>query len=156
MANAPKNVKKVNNVYKRGKLSKKTRFSSKNVNWKLIIALGCILLSFIFAVVLGKKVFLAVQSEATVLDTVAVSTDQSPLVRVVLKIVLKALKAQHHVDSRNDKARDGTAKGHDADLGRIGAKGIFDDLVSARQSAEYSRVHLLSLSVIGYRFPKLL
>ena len=62
MANAPKNVKKVNNVYKRGKLSKKTRFSQKNVNWKLIIALCCILLSFIFAVVLGNILSLKVEN----------------------------------------------------------------------------------------------
>jgi hypothetical protein len=62
MANAPKNVKKPNSVYKRGKLSKKTRFSAKNVNWKLIIALGCILLSFIFAVVLGNILSLKVEN----------------------------------------------------------------------------------------------
>ena len=46
--------KKQNNVYKQGKLSKSMRFTSKSINWTLIIVIICVLASFIFAVVLGN------------------------------------------------------------------------------------------------------
>ena len=56
MATAPRkpSVKSSNNLYKKGKLSKDTRFSSKKVNFTPIIVLACVLATFIFAMIFGN------------------------------------------------------------------------------------------------------
>ena len=60
MANAPrkkgnKQVAKPNdNLYKKGKLSKRARFSTKKIKWTPIIVLVCVILTFIFAMIFGN------------------------------------------------------------------------------------------------------
>lgn len=60
MANIPrkttaKPTAKVNkNLYKKGKLSKRARFSSRKIKWTPIIILICVLITFIFAMILGN------------------------------------------------------------------------------------------------------
>lgn len=60
MANAPRKtggkptVKPKDNLYKKGKLSKRARFSTKKIKWTPIIVLACVLLTFIFAMILGN------------------------------------------------------------------------------------------------------
>ena len=52
MANAPHNIS--NNSYKKGKLSKNARFSPKRINWIPIIIAVCLVVTFIFAMILGN------------------------------------------------------------------------------------------------------
>lgn len=52
MANVPK--KTSNNIYKKGKLSKNARFSSRRIKWTPIIIILCILATFIFAIIFGN------------------------------------------------------------------------------------------------------
>ena len=52
MANAPKKLS--NNTYKKGKLSKNARFSPKRIKWTPIIIIGCLVVTFIFAMILGN------------------------------------------------------------------------------------------------------
>ncbi len=50
----PKQMKKQSNIYKTGKLTRSTRFSSPKINKKWLILIGCILASLLFAVILGN------------------------------------------------------------------------------------------------------
>ncbi len=52
MANVPR--KASNNIYKKGKLSKNARFSTKRIKWTPIIVIICVLATFIFAMILGN------------------------------------------------------------------------------------------------------
>lgn len=54
MAQAYKRPNKSSNVYKTGKLSRESRYSTRKVNKKLIIVIGCVLFSFLFAIILGN------------------------------------------------------------------------------------------------------
>ena len=54
MAQAYKPPKKNGNIYKVGKLSKGARFSSRKTDKRLIIVLACVVLSFLFAIILGN------------------------------------------------------------------------------------------------------
>ena len=60
MANASRKVgnkpivKSKDNLYKKGKLSKRARFSTKKIKWTPIIVLSCVILSFIFAMIFGN------------------------------------------------------------------------------------------------------
>ncbi len=57
MAYTPKNPKKTNkssNAYKQGKLSRSERFTHKKFNPVPLIVIGCLLLSFVGAVILGN------------------------------------------------------------------------------------------------------
>ena len=53
MANIVK--KPSNNAYKKGKLSKNARFSPRRIKWTPIIIISCILITFIFAMILGNS-----------------------------------------------------------------------------------------------------
>lgn len=52
MANSPR--KPSNNIYKKGKLSKSTRFSHRHIKWTPIIVLICVIATFIFAIIFGN------------------------------------------------------------------------------------------------------
>lgn len=54
MAQAYKPPKKNGSIYKVGKLSKGARFSSRKSDKRLIIVLTCVVLSFLFAIILGN------------------------------------------------------------------------------------------------------
>lgn len=55
MAQAFKPPKKSSNAYKRGKLTRRARFTStKSIDKKWLIVIGCVLFSFLFAVILGN------------------------------------------------------------------------------------------------------
>mgnify|MGYP007119924819 CR=1 FL=1 len=53
-AQKQKAIKNPNKVYKAGKLTSSTRFSSKRTNPKLLIVIGCVIFSILFAVILGN------------------------------------------------------------------------------------------------------
>ena len=71
MANASRKVgnkpivKSKDNLYKKGKLSKRARFSTKKIKWTPIIVLSCVILSFIFAMIFGNALGKKVASRVT-------------------------------------------------------------------------------------------
>ena len=50
----PVTPKSSNNAYKKGKLSKNARFSPRKINWTLIIVLGCLIGTFVLAIIVGN------------------------------------------------------------------------------------------------------
>lgn len=71
-------VKRVNNTYKKGQLTKGGRFSSKKVNPTPIIVIACVLLSFILAMLLGNYLGDKAEQSANTTTTVPDSSNLTP------------------------------------------------------------------------------
>lgn len=75
MAGTPKKIS--NAVYKKGKLSKSTKFSARRIRWTPIIIIICVLVSFILAIIFGN--YLGKKAES-VQNTPTTSTNSSEIV----------------------------------------------------------------------------